>query len=128
MTHGGKPVDLAAIRRVALMTVEGEQDDICGVGQTNAAHDLCPHIPRRLRCDHLQRGVGHYGIFSGSRFCAEIAPRIATFHLDVEKQAGLRNVLVPWPRRSLPRQANRDQGATVTFLSPEFSLAVQATA
>jgi poly(3-hydroxybutyrate) depolymerase len=53
MTHGGKPVDLSAIWRVALMTVEGERDDICGVGQTKAAHSLCPHIPRRLRRDHL---------------------------------------------------------------------------
>jgi poly(3-hydroxybutyrate) depolymerase len=115
MAHRGKPVDLSAIRRVALMTVEGERDDICGVGQTKAAHDLCPHIPPRLRRDHLQRGVGHYGIFNGSRFCAEIAPRIATFHLDVEKQTGQRNVIIPWPRRSLPRQANRDQGAIVAF-------------
>lgn len=98
MAHDGQPVDLSAIRRVALMTVEGERDDICGVGQTGAAHDLCPGIPPRLRCDHLQLGVGHYGIFSGSRFHAEIAPRIATFHLDVEKQAGLRNVIIPWPR------------------------------
>jgi poly(3-hydroxybutyrate) depolymerase len=95
MTHGGKPVDLSAIRRVALMTVEGERDDICGVGQTKAAHDLCPLIPPHLRRDHLQRGVGHYGIFNGCRFRAEIAPRIASFHLDVEKQAGLRNVIDP---------------------------------
>jgi poly(3-hydroxybutyrate) depolymerase len=115
MTHGGKPVDLSAIRRVALMTVEGERDDICGVGQTKAAHDLCPYIPPQLRRDHLQRGVGHYGIFNGSRFCAEIVPRVATFHLDVEKQAGQRNVIIPWPRYSSPRQADRDQGAIVAF-------------
>ena len=111
------------------MTVEGEQDDICGVGQTKAAHDLCPHIPLRLRCDHLQRAVGHYGIFNGSRFCAEIAPRIATFHLDVENQAELRNILVPFGRAAACRDRPiAIRGATVAFLSPKFSFAGQATA
>jgi poly(3-hydroxybutyrate) depolymerase len=108
MTHGGRPVDLSAIRSVALMTIEGERDDICGIGQTKAAHELCPNIPQRLKRDHLQRDVGHYGTFSGSRFRAEIVPEIADFHLDVEEQAGLRNVVIPWPRRSAPPQASRD--------------------
>jgi poly(3-hydroxybutyrate) depolymerase len=75
----GKPVDLAAIKRVAVMTVEGENDDISGIGQTQAAHDLCVNIPAANRVDYIQAGVGHYGVFNGSRFRAEIAPRIRDF-------------------------------------------------
>src|ERR1700732_4474153 len=79
MTHRGVPVDPAQIRRVALMTVEGENDDISGVGQTEAAHRLCVNIPDDRRIHYLQPAVGHYGVFNGSRFRAEIAPRIADF-------------------------------------------------
>jgi poly(3-hydroxybutyrate) depolymerase len=81
MTHRGTPVDLAAIRNVALLTVEGENDDISGVGQTQAAHTLCINIPDDRRAHYLQPVVGHYGVFNGSRFRAEIAPRIADFVL-----------------------------------------------
>jgi len=79
MRHRGEPVDLAAIRNVALLTVEGENDDISGVGQTQAAHDLCVAIPDALRAHYLQPAVGHYGVFNGSRFRSEIAPRINDF-------------------------------------------------
>jgi len=79
MTHRDKPVDLTAIRRCALMTVEGEKDDISGVGQTEAAHRLCTNIPDSRRVHWVQPKVGHYGVFNGSRFRAEIAPRIADF-------------------------------------------------
>ena len=79
MLHRGEKVDLSAIRTVALMTVEGENDDISGIGQTQAAHDLTPHLPDHLKLDHLQKGVGHYGVFNGSRFRNEIAPRICEF-------------------------------------------------
>jgi poly(3-hydroxybutyrate) depolymerase len=79
MTHRGKPVDPAAIRRVALLTIEGEHDDISGVGQTEAAHGLCPNVPPARKAHYLQSDVGHYGVFNGSRFRAEIAPRIADF-------------------------------------------------
>jgi poly(3-hydroxybutyrate) depolymerase len=79
MTHRGAPVDLTAIRRTALMTVEGEKDDISGLGQTRAAHDLCVNIPADRKVEHMQKSVGHYGVFNGSRFRAEIAPRIAGF-------------------------------------------------
>ncbi|HTK13959.1 MAG TPA: polyhydroxyalkanoate depolymerase [Xanthobacteraceae bacterium] len=79
MTHRGVPVDPSAIRRVALMTVEGERDDISGVGQTEAAHALCPNIPDAKRAHYLAKGVGHYGVFNGSRFRADIAPRISDF-------------------------------------------------
>ncbi len=79
MTHRGEPVEPAAITRVALLTVEGEHDDISGVGQTKAAHDLVVNLAAGKRAHHLQLGVGHYGVFNGSRFRAEIAPRVAQF-------------------------------------------------
>ncbi len=82
MTHRGQPVDPSKIRRVALMTVEGENDDISGVGQTHAAHQLLSNVPANLKTHWLQPGVGHYGVFNGSRFRAEIAPRIADFILS----------------------------------------------
>jgi poly(3-hydroxybutyrate) depolymerase len=86
MKHRGVPVDPARIHRVALMTVEGEHDDISGVGQTEAAHELCVNIPGDRRTHYLQPGVGHYGVFNGSRFRAEIAPRIADFVLSNESR------------------------------------------
>ncbi len=79
MTHRGTPVDPSKIKRTALMTVEGENDDISGIGQTRAAHDLCTALPEAKRSHHLQSGIGHYGVFNGSRFRAEIAPRISDF-------------------------------------------------
>jgi poly(3-hydroxybutyrate) depolymerase len=78
-THRGRSVDLACIRRPALMTVEGENDDISGIGQTQAAHALCVNIPADRRIDYIQPGVGHYGVFNGSRWRGEIAPRIRDF-------------------------------------------------
>jgi poly(3-hydroxybutyrate) depolymerase len=77
----GQRVEPAAIRRTALLTVEGERDDICAIGQTMAAHDLCPRVPPARRAHHLQAGVGHYGVFSGSRWQAEIYPRVKNFIL-----------------------------------------------
>jgi len=79
MTHRGKPVDCSKITRCALMTVEGERDDISGVGQTQAAHKLCTRLSDDKRAHYLQDRVGHYGVFNGSRFRAEIAPRIRDF-------------------------------------------------
>ena len=94
MTHRGVPIDPAKIRRVALLTIEGEHDDISGVGQTEAAHRLCVNIPADRKAHWLQPGVGHYGVFNGSRFRAEIAPRIADFVLsnngNVRRAAGKR--------------------------------------
>jgi poly(3-hydroxybutyrate) depolymerase len=84
--HRGHRVDLAAIRQTALMTVEGERDDISGVGQTQAAHDLCPNIADHARVLHVQPKVGHYGVFNGKRFLDEIYPRIRTFIGDAEGQ------------------------------------------
>ena len=74
MTHHGRVVHPAAIRRTALLTVEGERDDICAAGQTVAAHDLAPRVPPAKRGHHLQAGVGHYGVFSGRRWENEIYP------------------------------------------------------
>jgi len=82
MSHRGEPVDPAKIRRVALMTVEGEHDDISGVGQTEAAHRLLVNLPDGLKAHWLQPSVGHYGVFNGSRFRSEIVPRISDFVLS----------------------------------------------
>jgi poly(3-hydroxybutyrate) depolymerase len=82
MTHRGRPVDPSKVRRVALMTVEGENDDISGLGQTEATHALCPLIPAHRRVHYVQKGVGHYGVFNGSRFRSEIVPRINDFMIS----------------------------------------------
>jgi poly(3-hydroxybutyrate) depolymerase len=87
MTHRGRTVDPAKIRRVALLTVEGEHDDISGVGQTEAAHRLCENIPANRKAHWLQPGVGHYGVFNGSRFRSEIVPRISDFVLSANFDA-----------------------------------------
>jgi poly(3-hydroxybutyrate) depolymerase len=79
MTHRGRAVDLGAIRRPALMTIEGEMDDITGTGQCRAAHDLCRGVPAAKRLHFQCPRVGHYGIFNGARFRREIAPRMAKF-------------------------------------------------
>ncbi|MGV1014949.1 MAG: polyhydroxyalkanoate depolymerase [Methyloceanibacter sp.] len=79
MVHRNTLVDPSKIHRVALMTVEGERDDISGIGQTGAAQTLCSNLPDALREHHLQPGVGHYGVFNGSRFRAEIVPKIRDF-------------------------------------------------
>jgi poly(3-hydroxybutyrate) depolymerase len=84
MTHRGKPVDPSKVKRVALMTVEGENDDISGIGQTEATHDLCSSIPQSRRVHYVQQGVGHYGVFNGSRFRSEIVPRITDFMLSAQ--------------------------------------------
>ena len=93
MTHRGRKVDPSAIRRVALMTVEGENDDISSVGQTEPAHALCPNIPADDKAHYVQPEVGHYGVFNGSRFRAEIAPRIADFALS--HNGGTRRAVPP---------------------------------
>jgi poly(3-hydroxybutyrate) depolymerase len=79
MMHRDKPVDMKAFRRCAIMAIEGERDDISGVGQTLAALDLTPNLPQSKKLYHLQQGVGHYGVFNGSRYRKDIAPSIAAF-------------------------------------------------
>ena len=70
----GRPVDLSAIRRTALLTIEGERDDICSLGQTLAAHDLCTSLRAYLKTHYVQAGAGHYGVFSGKRWSGSIYP------------------------------------------------------
>ncbi|MEC9249329.1 MAG: polyhydroxyalkanoate depolymerase [Pseudomonadota bacterium] len=77
--HHGRRVDVSAIEDIALLTVEGERDDISGIGQTQAAHDLCSNLPDELQLDWVQPEVGHYGVFNGRRFREQIAPRMRDF-------------------------------------------------
>ena len=79
MMHRGRLVNPGAIENTALMTVEGEKDDISGIGQTQAAHNLCKNLPDSRKFDYVQKDVGHYGVFNGSRWRSEIAPRIRDF-------------------------------------------------
>ena len=74
LTWHGRRVDPAAITRTALLTVEGERDDICAVGQTVAAHELCSSLRPYRKRHHMQAGVGHYGVFSGKRWSGQIYP------------------------------------------------------
>lgn len=76
LTHRGRLVDCSAIRKTALLTVEGERDDICAVGQTAAAHLLCTSLRPHLKRHHLQPGVGHYGVFAGSKWEREVYPQV----------------------------------------------------
>ncbi len=84
MTFRGEPVDFGAIKDMPLLTVEGELDNFCPVGQTEAAHAICPNIPESKRRHHVAEGVGHYGIFSGSRFQKDIYPVIRDFVRDFD--------------------------------------------
>ena len=76
LTHRGRPVNPGAIRRTALLTVEGEKDDVCAVGQTAAAHTLCSGLRPHLKRHHLQIGAGHYGVFSGRKWETEVFPQV----------------------------------------------------
>ena len=76
LVYRGSTVDCGAIRRTALITVEGERDDICSVGQTMAAQDLCSNVRPARRVHHIETGVGHYGVFSGSKWNQQIYPRV----------------------------------------------------
>lgn len=109
LMHRGKRVDCSAIRKTALMTVEGERDDICGLGQTEAAHDLCSNLPVDEHYYYVQPGVGHYGVFSGTRWRTEIAPRIREMIRTVQfkRRTGSAETKMPLPYRSLrPNREN----------------------
>jgi poly(3-hydroxybutyrate) depolymerase len=103
LLHRGQRVDCAAIRKTAIMTVEGERDDICGLGQTEAAHDLCPNVPVDEHYYYVQPGVGHYGVFSGTRWRTEIQPRIREMIRTVQfkRRAGGTETRMPLPYRTL---------------------------
>jgi len=91
MMHNGRLVDCTKVTRCALLTVEGEKDDITGRGQTKAAHALCTSLPEDMKAHYEQPNVGHYGVFNGSRWRAEIAPRVMDFirsnRTDLRKSA-----------------------------------------
>jgi poly(3-hydroxybutyrate) depolymerase len=76
LTYRGRKVNPGLIRKTALLTVEGERDDICAVGQTAAAHELCSSLRPHLKQHYLQPGVGHYGVFSGSKWERQIYPQV----------------------------------------------------
>jgi poly(3-hydroxybutyrate) depolymerase len=74
LVHRGRPIDLSAIRDTALLAIEGERDDISGIGQTRAALTLASKLPENRKKYHLAPQVGHYGIFNGSKWRKSIAP------------------------------------------------------
>ncbi|MPW15362.1 polyhydroxyalkanoate depolymerase [Paraburkholderia sp. CNPSo 3157] len=83
----GRRVEPSKIRRTALLTVEGERDDICAVGQTLAAQDMCDRLRPYLKTHHVQTGVGHYGVFNGQRWERQVYPRIRAVIHDNEPRA-----------------------------------------
>jgi poly(3-hydroxybutyrate) depolymerase len=74
LTYRGRPIDFRAIRKTALLTVEGERDDICSIGQTMAAQDICSALRPHKKRHHMQAGVGHYGVFSGRKWASQVYP------------------------------------------------------
>ncbi len=84
LTFRGRAVNPGAIRRTALLTVEGERDDICAPGQTVAAHDLCTGLKPYMKRHHLQAGVGHYGVFSGKRWESQVYPIVRDLTLSAD--------------------------------------------
>jgi polyhydroxyalkanoate depolymerase len=84
LTYQDRPLDMKAIRRTALLTVEGERDDICSIGQTAAAHDLCSGLRPYMKRHHMQPGVGHYGVFSGRRWEQQVYPIVRNMILASE--------------------------------------------
>jgi polyhydroxyalkanoate depolymerase len=80
----GRRVDPRAIRQTALLTIEGERDDICAVGQTEAAHEMCSSLPPYMKTHYMQTGVGHYGVFAGRRWETQIYPIVRELIHDSE--------------------------------------------
>jgi poly(3-hydroxybutyrate) depolymerase len=87
LVHRGRKVRPERITDIGLLTVEGENDDISGIGQTQAAHALCAGLPDALKADYIQPHVGHYGVFNGRRFREEIYPRVRDFIRRMEPLA-----------------------------------------
>ena len=110
MLHHGEKVDGAAIRKTALLTIEGERDDICGLGQTEAAHDLCPNVAMDERYHYVQPGVGHYGVFNGTRWRTEIQPRIREMirTIQFKRQMGDTRLKFALPYRKLAATRERE--------------------
>jgi poly(3-hydroxybutyrate) depolymerase len=119
MMHRGKRVDPKAIRRVPLMTIEGEKDDITGIGQCAAAHDLTPALSDSLKLHYEVQGVGHYGIFNGSRFRNDIAPRITQFISSHDPRAG-RIVQMPAIAETTAKQAAHGSACEISSVAFTF--------
>ena len=89
LTHRGRAVRPELVKDIGLMTVEGENDDISGIGQTQAAHGLCSGLPEDMKVDYVQPKVGHYGVFNGKRFREEIYPRVREFIVKCDAEASV---------------------------------------
>ena len=85
MVSRWRPVKPEKITDIATLCIEGELDDISGVGQTRAAHAIMPNLPGSMKRYHLQKGTGHYGVFTGSKFRRDIAPLIRQFIQDFDR-------------------------------------------
>lgn len=115
MVHRGELVEPAAITDTAIMTVEGERDDICGLGQTEATHDLVVNVPVDEKYHYVQEGVGHYGVFNGTRWRTEIQPRIREMIRTIEfkrKTRGKAAFGLPYRALSPERESEIDWRAT----------------
>lgn len=108
MTFEGTPVDFGLVRGVRLLTVEGANDNLCPPGQTEAAHVVFANIPASMRKNYVQPGVGHYGVFSGSRFRAEIYPVIRSFIREIKKP---RRVVSTEPEIAAQEHSHRTNGS-----------------
>ena len=108
--YRGKLIDTDAIEDIALMTVEGEKDDITGLGQTEAAHDITARLPADKRLHYVAKGVGHYGVFNGSRWRNGTRPKVREFILRAPN-SGLRTAC-PRPSGSACRRSRSACGAT----------------
>jgi poly(3-hydroxybutyrate) depolymerase len=127
--HRGRTVRPEAIRRVALMTVEGENDDISGIGQTQAAHDICSNIPVAMRIDHLQAGVGHYGVFNGRASARKSTRASGSSSARTRPRARRRDASARWMRHRMfgraakstatKKKAAKPRAAAVTATLPE---------
>jgi poly(3-hydroxybutyrate) depolymerase len=120
MLHRGELVDCAAIRKTALLTIEGERDDICGLGQTEAAHDLCPNVAIDERYHYVQPGVGHYGVFNGRRWQTEIQPRIREMirTIQFKRQMGATTLKFALPYKKLVDKREAEIPWNTTFTAP----------
>ncbi len=120
MRSRGRHIDTGAIHRVAIMTVEGEKDDITGVGQCGAAHAICPNVADHYRAHYVAPGVGHYGIFNGSRFRTDIAPRMTRFMRQFDPRGALRPEL---PHHDEALASAHAHGAELQVSSAAFTFA-----
>jgi poly(3-hydroxybutyrate) depolymerase len=113
LTWRGERVDPSAIRHTALLTVEGELDDLCSPGMTVAAQDLCSSLTPSQRDHLLQPGVGHYGVFNGRRFRDEIMPRISRF-----MRSHAHGVHPNAPHAASPKAQAKGSGASIASIQP----------